>query len=114
MYGCAVSANSGHRRLPVRLAALIVCSLFALALVLSAAFILAHANHEHDHDGGDGDCAACAQITAFVDTLSRAGAAMLVVAAVTGGLFGTAALLKSAAPRFADFTLISLKIRLNI
>ena len=110
----AVSVHSGCGRLSVRLTAMAVCALFVLALLLASAFVLTHANHDHDHNGEDGGCAACAQIAVAADFLSRGGAAAVVVAGVIGGLSGAYALIKIAAPRYVGFTLISLKIRLNI
>jgi hypothetical protein len=100
---------------PVRAAAAALCALVVSALLLSSAVLAARSHHEHDHEGADGGCAVCGQLCAAGYLLCSFGTAAF------------AAVLALAPPRLRAghgvcrgasaarlFSLVSLKVRLNI
>jgi hypothetical protein len=98
---------------PARLIAVLLCLCFLATLVLSAAFIVTHANHEHDHNGAGGDCATCAHISAAGNLLKTDSAAVALLTVTFGAGFTARLILPAARLAIADSTLISLKVRLN-
>jgi hypothetical protein len=99
----------------VRSAAVALCALIAVALLLSSAVLVTRAHHEHDHDGDDGGCAACEQLCAAGCLLCSFGAAMSVAAIVSGQPRRRA---ENCAARYTVFSrlfsLVALNVRLNI
>jgi hypothetical protein len=110
---CNVTSQYGKRQRTARLISAFICVCFIAALVLSAAFIATHANHEHDNNGADGGCAACAHISAAANLLKTVSAAVVISSVTLGAMFAALATLQAARLVIADYTLISLKVRLN-
>jgi hypothetical protein len=110
----ATITENSRKQSKVRLIAMLLCVCFIAAALLSAAFVLSHANHEHDYNGPDGSCGTCACVAAAQELLKTISTAVVAVGIIFGGLFSTCLLLWSVTLR-ADFsTLVGLKIRLNI
>jgi hypothetical protein len=107
------SCGGKPKQFKIRLIALLLCVCFIAAVLLSAAFILTHANHAHDHDGPGGSCVTCACISLAQNVLKSLFTAALGAAAALAYLFAVCALLASAVSRTDRYSLVSLKIRLN-
>ncbi|MDR3288044.1 MAG: hypothetical protein LBT22_01300 [Peptococcaceae bacterium] len=97
----------------IRLIAMLLCVCFIAALLLSALFILTHAQHEHDHDGADGSCATCAHMTALGNLLKQLSTPVVTATTAMGALFAIRFSLKPRHRRFVFSTLVILKVRLN-
>ena len=102
----------GKKLRRTRLIAIALCVIFVAALLL-AANVFAHRNHIHDRNGPNGACAACAQITAAVNTLKYAGAAVVCAAICVSAFFAILSCLKPSRKRTGSITLIDLKVQLN-
>jgi hypothetical protein len=97
----------------VRLIALAACILFITASLLSAAFILTHANHEHDHNGADGSCATCTNMMAAGNLLKQLSTPLAGSALGLGSLLAVLSALEHISCHISFYTLVSLKVRLN-
>jgi hypothetical protein len=97
----------------MRRIALLVCIIFIAASLLSAAFILTHANHAHDHAGPDGSCATCAHVMAAGNLLRTVGIAVAMAALSFGTHYAVSSALKHIASESVLPTLVSLKVQLN-
>jgi hypothetical protein len=106
-------ANDGSVRTALRLTALVLCVLFAVALLLSTAFIFAHANHEHDHNGENGGCAACSCVASAQTLLKQLLTATAGGVLALSGLFAVIRIIGLTLSHLDSSTLVRLKIRLN-
>lgn len=96
-----------------RLIALAVCVFFIAASLLSAVFILTHANHTHNHNGPNGSCATCARLAAAENLLKTISAAPVGAALIYGALPAVLSVLKSVGFQTGLYALVRLKVRLN-
>jgi hypothetical protein len=85
---------------------------FVLVMLLSAAFILTHSDHEHDHNGSGGTCATCAQLHIAQNLLKNIASLILVLAALNV-FFTPAKIIHVFSRKIENYTLVSLKVRLN-
>jgi hypothetical protein len=96
----------------VWLTALATAACVVLIPLFSAVYVFAHANHAHDHNGPEGSCAACVRAASFAKFQFASAVAPEAARAFFAQDFAGARVLKPLGIR-ADFTLVSLKIRLN-
>ena len=91
-----------------RITVIIITALIALAMLSSAAFIAAEANHDCTGE----DCAVCCAISACVNIFKSLTAAFTAVAAGVCVFFGFGAALKTCGEIYTPATPVSLKTKL--
>lgn len=109
----SLRTNGKGKRSTLRMAAFLLCVLFVAASLLSAAYILTHANHIHDHDGPSGGCATCMHLQLSENLLRQLSAAIVAAAAAVGGLYGILFSHKTPILHNGFSTPVTLKVRLN-
>jgi len=107
------SINRGNSKRPLRLTVLTLCAVFIAAFLLSATYIITHADHVHDHDGRNNSCATCFNLLSAENIFRQPFLPAPVSIAI---IFATLTLICRVAHAFFNIvfsTPITLKIRLN-
>ena len=107
------NTNTSNKHSAKRLAALIICAVFVLSILLSAAFAYLHYNHDHDHNGDNGSCSICLHISAIESLLKQLSNVVLTAAAAGIGLFAVFCMSVPKHSRFEISTPVALKVRVN-
>jgi preprotein translocase subunit SecG len=107
------SFKQSLKRLMTKYIAVMLCVCIIVTSILSAVFILIHANHQHDHDGLNGTCATCMHLATAENLLKQFSTT--IVATTFSFVFHLFIFCcpKSSAPYVGLFTLVSLKVRLD-
>ena len=109
----ADSVKLHNKQSAKRLIALVICVLFIVGSLLSAAFIFTHINHIHDHNRINGSCTTCAHLTTAGNVFNVLSIALASAMFVLGCCSAINSILRSVSFNADYITLVHLKVRLN-
>jgi len=107
------SAKLYKKQSAKRLIALVICVLFIVGSLLSAAFIFTHVNHIHDHNSLNGSCTTCAHLSAAENIFNILSIALAGAMLVFRCCSAINSILMPVSFNTDYITLVHLKVRLN-